>query len=494
MTRNAAFHLTLAISLWTFGRGFPNLRTVVPNGDRVPCREEFGGCEPGVGAEPDLVCPGVGHANCQGATMPLNAFGKDLKDAQYVWTTRLCQKDSDGDGLTNGQELGDPCCTWSIEQGFSEELLNYAISHPGDPKSVLQDSEMPECGDIDPSAESEGEDMGKFYPNIPDGRKDIFFLQDETEKSQEFTIKQHKIAAFNTEYIDVSFNFEDEDCPDEGCHIVGLESIVDQGDFLHHYVLDGCEQTFPEHEIGHADRPRLCSFNLGAWVPGMDIFLLAPDKAGIPIGGKSALQSFQLRVHYNNPESLAGIEDSSGFRMYYTTKPRENNLQMFHLLRIVLDPIHRIPAQKERAFVTRSCVIEGLQEPVTVASIGYHAHLLASEMYTDVFRDGEHQQIWGDKYWTFDNQYIEDLMGSNKTLKNGDVVQATCVYNSMEQSSSTAFGLTNAQEMCFHSIYYYPEQSAMKCKPLSRGLTGYYMGELAPLEDGSKLYFNHPPR
>ena len=28
------------------------------------------------------------------------------------WTEALCRADSDGDGLTNGEELGDPCCTW----------------------------------------------------------------------------------------------------------------------------------------------------------------------------------------------------------------------------------------------------------------------------------------------------------------------------------------------------------------------------------------------
>jgi hypothetical protein len=29
----------------------------------------------------------------------------------YKWTQTLCLADSDGDGQSNGQELGDPCCT-----------------------------------------------------------------------------------------------------------------------------------------------------------------------------------------------------------------------------------------------------------------------------------------------------------------------------------------------------------------------------------------------
>ena len=42
--------------------------------------------------------------------MPLNAFGVDFMLAGYEWTAELCLKDSDGDGLTNGEGLGDPCC------------------------------------------------------------------------------------------------------------------------------------------------------------------------------------------------------------------------------------------------------------------------------------------------------------------------------------------------------------------------------------------------
>ena len=31
-----------------------------------------------------------------------------------TYSKAVCQADSDGDGLTNGQELGDPTCVWSV--------------------------------------------------------------------------------------------------------------------------------------------------------------------------------------------------------------------------------------------------------------------------------------------------------------------------------------------------------------------------------------------
>ena len=44
------------------------------------------------------------------------------------WTRELCQKDSDGDGRTNGEELGDPSCTWV--PGSTPEITT-GITHPG---------------------------------------------------------------------------------------------------------------------------------------------------------------------------------------------------------------------------------------------------------------------------------------------------------------------------------------------------------------------------
>jgi ribonuclease I len=36
----------------------------------------------------------------------LNAFGRDFKTLGLSWTPELCAKDSDGDGFSNGFELG----------------------------------------------------------------------------------------------------------------------------------------------------------------------------------------------------------------------------------------------------------------------------------------------------------------------------------------------------------------------------------------------------
>lgn len=75
--------------------------------------------------------PGVaalGHTNPTGSG-PANAFGNAFARVDYVWTAAFCQADTDGDGQTNGQELGDPCCVWV--KGDTPRWTS-GVSHPGD--------------------------------------------------------------------------------------------------------------------------------------------------------------------------------------------------------------------------------------------------------------------------------------------------------------------------------------------------------------------------
>ena len=45
-----------------------------------------------------------------------------------VWDECICQSDSDGDGRTNGEELGDPDCKW---KPGSPNPSSIDLSHPG---------------------------------------------------------------------------------------------------------------------------------------------------------------------------------------------------------------------------------------------------------------------------------------------------------------------------------------------------------------------------
>ena len=84
--------------------------------------------------------PGVGAAGCDlchqspSGGDARNLFGRDtdrFQSGQSVNWTALCDVDSDGDGLTNGQELADPDCVW--QPGDVNPLGE--ITNPADPNS-----------------------------------------------------------------------------------------------------------------------------------------------------------------------------------------------------------------------------------------------------------------------------------------------------------------------------------------------------------------------
>lgn len=89
----------------------------IPNGDAGD-REGSG-----------ITCSHLGHTPCAPGA-PRNQFGLDFLANEFKWNKALCEKDSDGDGLTNGEELGDPCCKWS--QNNPSPLRTDQLSHPGE--------------------------------------------------------------------------------------------------------------------------------------------------------------------------------------------------------------------------------------------------------------------------------------------------------------------------------------------------------------------------
>ncbi|XP_063431569.1 temptin-like [Mytilus trossulus] len=97
---------------------YPWFRDNIPNGDFVPCN-----CS----KLSEMAWEAVGHFSLFDGTANKNPFGIDFRKNGMKWTQSLCKGDSDGDGLSNGEELGDPNCTWIEGQTPDYD----AIGHPG---------------------------------------------------------------------------------------------------------------------------------------------------------------------------------------------------------------------------------------------------------------------------------------------------------------------------------------------------------------------------
>lgn len=71
----------------------------------------------------------IGHVRASGWGA-LNAFGIAFLEAGYFWSKELCAMDSDGDGRSNGEELGDPSCTWK-KGDPSPPVPSTGLTNPG---------------------------------------------------------------------------------------------------------------------------------------------------------------------------------------------------------------------------------------------------------------------------------------------------------------------------------------------------------------------------
>lgn len=146
----AAIAVSLCIST-THAR--PQFTARIPNGN-AGLREGSG-----------ITCEHLGHEDCSHGG-PRNAFGQDFQRiGKYEWTKEFCRTDSDGDGLTNGEELGDPCCVWT--PGLSDAELSKLkgfrrtkLSHPGD-KSEDGAAAAKTCSQLSSTSDTDETEMGE---------------------------------------------------------------------------------------------------------------------------------------------------------------------------------------------------------------------------------------------------------------------------------------------------------------------------------------------
>lgn len=115
MRASALLLLTAAAATLAPADAYYKYVALIPNGGNVPDS------------------PNIGHLDEAGET-GVNDFGAAFAKAGNEWNAKLCAQDTDGDGYTNGQELGDPCCTWTTTN--TAGLITDGISHPSDASKV----------------------------------------------------------------------------------------------------------------------------------------------------------------------------------------------------------------------------------------------------------------------------------------------------------------------------------------------------------------------
>lgn len=512
---------------------FPSFRMRIPNGKMVPCPPGGIACVAGnlEWGQPESYCPGVGHAACQGGG-PIGLFGEAFRDAGFRWSSEFCNADTDGDGFTNGEEMGDPCCLWDQFDGSGDYLKSWTPTHPGYASAFPENYVRPNC--TAPAAE--------LLPAAKFPTTSVY-NEGEIQKNFTFRIKNFSVPNVRTTYMDFAFNFDDDEY--DIYHIVKADALVELPKHLHHFVLTGCSKRIDEDMEGMPlvdGIPSYCNEQVGGfngWAPGGRIYDV-PNTAGIPFGHGLGIVGFALNVHYTDGHIHKDAVSTDGVTIHYTPTLRSRTVVNTPVVNIVQSDTMVVPSNSKRFFVTRTCVVgdpcadvdgeqmkeisaltcpfiaalgmckdvfllacpkscnvceEGGFEGVDIIASNYHAHILGTEMYHTVTRKSSNarEDMGSEPMWFYDDQptfyFNED---SHVTLYPGDQVQSTCVYNSEGIDFDTRFDLETIDEMCLNNVVSIHSTGELSSFRAFSCVGNAWTGELAEGEDATKIPENHP--
>jgi hypothetical protein len=350
--------MVLLISAFLLGiivhaSALPTFQQRIPNADKVvsPSGEKW---------------PGVGHYRSSGGG-ERNTFGDDFAAAGFKWTKELCEKDSDCDGFSNGQELGDPNCIWS--EGEIPQF-DAGITHPG-------------IADTERSGVAEGvsgrwidDTCSEFaFENLPSA----YF-------NASFEMPDYEVPTQRTTYVKLAFNLTLK----EDAYAVRVAPIIDSPEVLHHMILYQCDSE-PKDFLTPSTRGQMaCNDLVFAWAVGSKHQCLPPS-VGIELD--SSRPWYVLDVHYDNPRGISGIKDASGLQIASIPKSAvtDNNFESAGWMWAGAQPKQfSIPPRQSVFELSAECNFSHLPSTgITVFAMALHAHQIGRKIWTEVLRQPE---------------------------------------------------------------------------------------------------------
>ena len=273
-------------------------------------------------------------------------------------------------------------------------------------------------------------------------------------------------------------DFEGEDSK---VHVTRISPIIDDDAkaYVHHMILYSCTNGDFEHGqvIPHCQSmPSGCTEMKVAWaVGGEDVVL--PEDVGLPFGEDSK-RVFLLQTHYYNPSLHENINDSSGFRAYFTKdlKTQEAGIMQVNggTDATMRPPIPAGESSYDLApFVYPSrCTADNWAEPINILGVAHHMHMMGTKMTIDVERDGQVLgRLRNEMHYDFNHQSL--LESPIRQLLPGDQLIMNCRYDTTGQENDVSFGDYTQQEMCYSVLLYYPKQRDDSVGYLSMEFIGF---------------------
>ncbi|XP_069138140.1 dopamine beta-hydroxylase-like [Argopecten irradians] len=427
--RSACLLLILKAIVFSCIHGYPSFQSLIPNGNKLtdPCN----------GSTP---WPGVGHEAMGGGGL-LNPFGHDFNITGKVWNTALCEMDSDGDGVSNGEELGDPNCEWT--PGLSP--AGQPTGHPG----VCEPWSDPLCLQKNRFYQCMTENFTCDAINDPDVRDLVV----------RFPVTQ--VPVEETTYMCMNFALP----ADQDYHVIADRGSIDNQFVIHHIIVHGCtvddvtelnNPLMTPYACGMAGEQK-CREMFAGWSVGMEGFCHHED-AGVRIG-PTGYRYAVMQMHWNNPTKERDQTDSSGMTLYYTPVLRQYDLGNL----MIGEHIFRIPPGESSYTVESECSSSSsaslMNSSIYIISGLNHMHYMGKTMTTyHTPSGGVEQAIMDDPHYSYDNPVTHTFPTPLK-VNPGDALRTKCTFSSLRKALTTTSGESTSQEMCYSFLFYYPKTS-----------------------------------
>lgn len=227
------------------------------------------------------------------------------------------------------------------------------------------------------------------------------------------------------------------------------------------------------------------SHGIFVWARGVQTLVL-PSQAGFRVGGTLGYKSLGLKIYYDNPSNDAGVSDSSGVTLYYTSNLRAHDAGVM-------------------SFGDPSGTLYDSDVADSTTGLSNHRFACPSECSSSYFGDGEEVTVFGTMFHMrqtgtraalrkyskdgvlettlatemFDSDFQDNVdieamtESSSFTFRGGDQVLLDCYYDETDGDSfSGVFGPGNNDESCNAFVYYWPAEnfgsgSSFECSPNS---------------------------
>ncbi|XP_073254240.1 DBH-like monooxygenase protein 1 homolog [Porites lutea] len=370
-----------------------------------------------------------------------------------------------------------------IETGTTKVIYAYHPEDPASENSILKHSPG---------------NRGQRSVYLLNNAKNEPALPSDTET---FDIRHNKTAlpSDETSYMCGAFEIPK---LNETHHIVKIEPVIQAGHegVVHHILVYECSDDFPKHLLNYTglcyasnmppqirECAGLSTMIIAGWGIGGQAFNY-PEHVGFAIGKADSPKVVVLEIHYDNPQNLEGMIDSSGLRFHYTKQLRKYEAGVL-LVGAEVNWAMSIPPKqtdwKINGFCSPDCTQKGLKKSklpeggINVFSALLHTHLAGRKALLRHIRGGvELPEIVRDDNYDFNFQEYQ-VLNKEIFVAPGDALINVCGYDTNDRSSATIGGLSTLDEMCITFVMYYPKVNLTKCTssewPAYSSWTGKYV-------------------